>query len=313
MNLPRQLERFDPIALPDLDRTSIDPSAFSLPALPAYAPKIPVPNPLADRPELRLDARLTSEGEAVPAGLVWRLFAPTPGPDGRLPLVATAKGGAAAFDVPKGSYLMHVGFGYAGVTRRIDFEGGTMHESVVLAAGGLKMNARVAGDAAIAPGKLSFDIYAGGAEEPDRRLVAQGVKPGAVVPLNAGDYRIVSHYGDDNAEVGGEVTVEAGQVTDVTLQHRAASLTMKLVRERGGEAIADTAWQVMNVDGTLVRESVGAFPSMVLAEGDYLVVAKNRDKTFQRGFTVAAGADADVELLTSDVLPASGSVEGSGD
>jgi hypothetical protein len=54
---------------------------------------------------------------------------------------------------------------------------------------------------------------------------------------------------------------------------------MKLVRERGGEAIADTSWSILTESGDIVRESVGAFASMVLAEGNYAVVAKNRDRS----------------------------------
>ena len=105
-------------------------------------------------------------------------------------------------------------------------------------------------------------------------------------------------------------------MTDATLQQRAALVTMKLVREHGGEAIADTAWSVTTASGDPVRESVGAFPSMVLAAGDYVIVAKNRDKVYQRLFEVKPGENTDVEVLTSDVAaaePDGSGGEGSGD
>ncbi|GGD90436.1 hypothetical protein GCM10011390_06480 [Aureimonas endophytica] len=314
VTLPRPLQKLEPIALPDpQQRGPLGPAGLGLPNLPAYAPQnLPSLSPMRAK-VLHLEAKLAEDGGNVPSGLVWRLFAPVPGADGKLPLIATAKGGGADFAVPAGSYLLHVGFGHAGVTRRVDFNGEPKREQVVLSAGGLKLHAMVGGDKPIAPDKLNFSIYSDEADERDRRLIADDVAAGATVALNAGAYRIVSKYGDDNAEVGGEVKVEAGKITDVTLQHRAAELTMKLVREKGGEAIADTAWQVMDANGALIRESVGAFPSMVLAEGEYLVVAKNRDKTYQRDFTVTAGLDADVELKTSDVLPQQDSTEGSGD
>ncbi|WP_235919068.1 collagen binding domain-containing protein [Aureimonas psammosilenae] len=314
VNLPEPMRRLEPIALPRQPGSG-DDMELSLPALPAYAPtKLPGLDIQIPRAKpLHLDARLMDGGPEVPNGLVWRLFSPTVGPDGKLPLVASAEGGAVDFDVPPGPYLMHVGFGRAGVTRKIDVGLTPLHDSIVLHAGGLKMNAVVAGDHPIPADKLTFDIYSDEDNERDRRLIAEDVEPGTVVPINAGSYRIVSKYGSDNAEVGGEVKVDAGKVTDVTLQHRAAELTMKLVRETGGEAIADTAWQVMDADGGLIRESVSAFPSMVLAEGEYLVVAKNRDKTYQRDFTVSAGSNVDVELKTTDILPQADSVEGSGD
>ncbi len=83
------------------------------------------------------------------------------------------------------------------------------------------------------------------------------------------------------------------------MQHKAAQLNMKLVRAEGGEAIADTSWSVLTGSGDVVREAVGPFASMVLAEGDYTVIAKNRDRIYQRNFTVEAGNDEDIEVVTS--------------
>jgi hypothetical protein len=45
-------------------------------------------------------------------------------------------------------------------------------------------------------------------------------------------------------------------------------------------------------------ESVGAFPSVVLAAGDYTARAKHDGKTCQLNFTVTSGANRDVEVLT---------------
>ena len=49
-----------------------------------------------------------------------------------------------------------------------------------------------------------------------------------------------------------------------------------------------------------MREVVGAFASLVLAEGDYTIIAKNKDRIYQRDFTVTGGRNQDVEVLASD-------------
>jgi len=49
-----------------------------------------------------------------------------------------------------------------------------------------------------------------------------------------------------------------------------------------------------------VGESVGAYASMVLAEGDYTIVAKNKDRIYQRDFTVEAGHNQEVEVLANE-------------
>ena len=123
-----------------------------------------------------------------------------------------------------------------------------------------------------------------------------------MVRLNAGTYHVVSTYGAVNAVIRSDIRVEAGKLTEATVEHRAAQLTMKLVRDAGGEAIADTSWSVLTGSGDPVRENVGAFASMVLAEGDYTVIAKNRERIYQRDFTVVAGRNQDVEVIAAEDL-----------
>ncbi|MDK1480839.1 hypothetical protein QN226_19260, partial [Sinorhizobium sp. 6-117] len=118
-----------------------------------------------------------------------------------------------------------------------------------------------------------------------------------VIRLNAGTYHVVSDYGSVNAVIRADIQVEAGKLTEATIQHRAAKLTLKLVSEAGGEAIADTAWSILTSSGDVVSESVGAFPTLVLAEGSYTAVARNKDKIYQRDFAVKAGVNTDVEVL----------------
>ena len=64
---------------------------------------------------------------------------------------------------------------------------------------------------------------------------------GDVVLVPEGTYYIVSNYGDGNAVVRSDIRVQAGKLTDITVTHRAAAITLKLVSERGGEALANTA------------------------------------------------------------------------
>ncbi|WP_198598274.1 hypothetical protein [Mangrovicella endophytica] len=302
----RPLQRFEPIPLPGAPGHAGVP-AIDLPALPAYAPQnMPSREAIRSRAALALQARLVEDGPPINKGLVWRLFSSLPSLDGKLPMIASAEGGSASFQVPAGSYFLHVGFGRAGVTRRIDFTGLATQETVVLGAGGLKLDAVLPDGKPLPADKLSFDVFDEAGDEHQENLIADDVAAGSVVRLNAGTYHVLSNYGSTNAAVRADIRVEAGKITEATLTHRAALLTMKLVREKGGEAIADTAWSISTASGDLVGESVGAFPTMVLAEGEYVIVAKNRDRIYQREFEVKAGADEDLEVLTSDLVTAPG-------
>lgn len=275
------------------------------PPINSYAPAKPEqPLATASQGRITLAAELTKDGAELKSGLVWRVFGTTPGPDGRLQLVASAKGGTQSFDLAPGQYLVHASFGRAGATKRITVGTESRRENLVLDAGGLELDAVLAGGVRIPPGKLKFSIYEG-ADKPgvDKALILPDVSPNSIIRLNAGVYHVVSTYGSVNAVVRSDIMVEAGKLTQATVEHHAAEMTMKLVREGGGEAIADTSWSVLSESGDPVRETVGAFASMVLAEGNYTIVAKNRDKIYQRDLTVVAGRNQDVEVLAKDEAP----------
>ncbi|CAN7524301.1 hypothetical protein [Mesorhizobium sp. LjRoot246] len=276
-------------------------SNLKLPGISSYAtPKGETSLALSGGGAITLSAQLTDKGSDITRGIVWRVFKPE-AVNGKLPMVASAHGGTAVFQLEPGSYLVHASYGRAGATKRITVGKDTKRESLVLDAGGLKLDAVLSGGVRIPPKKLRFSIYEGTAEaNGDRALIIPDVEPNSVVRLNAGIYHIVSTYGAVNAVIRSDIRVEAGKLTEATVEHHAAEITMKLVRETGGEAIADTSWSLLNESGDPIKETVGAFASMVLAEGDYTIIAKNRDRIYQKDFTVVAGQNQEIEVLASE-------------
>ncbi len=296
------------IASPALAQ-AIDPSSstgFNLPAPkldqptinPYASPTSPENNPLVQTRELDLKARLTENGGDIPTGLVWRVFSPEVGQDGQLPLIASAKGGSATFNLPEGSYLVHVAYGRAGATKRITLSNATRHEVMILDAGGMKLSAVLPDNGKINEDLLRFSIYAD-EDNTERSLIVPDVKPNRIIRLNSGTYHVVSNYGTANAIIRADIRVEAGKLTEATVQHRAAEITLKLVRDHGGEALADTSWSILNASGDVVRESAGAYSSMVLIEGDYVAIAKNKDRIYQRDFKVESGKNEEVEVIAN--------------
>jgi len=263
----------------------------------ALAPDVGPPSDI--RPgTFTLEARLAVDDAPLGNGVKWRIFGDAPGPDGHLPLLGEAEGGIIYIRLDQGAYYVHAAYGRAGATRKIDVDGPTGGDVLVLNAGGMRLLAMNAGDQPLAPGEVAFDIYApdeGGAEE--RYLLIPNAPPGKVIALNAGTYHVVSRYGDSNAVIRADVRIDPGKLTETTLFQNAARLTLKLVEEHGGEAIADTAWSVVTPAGESVVESVGAFPSVVLAEGAYTAVARHDDRIFQANFSVVPGLNRDVEVL----------------
>ena len=108
-----------------------------------------------------------------------------------------------------------------------------------------------------------------------------------------------AHPNATNSVVNAEVRVQAGKLTDVSLRHHAAILTLKLVNAPGGEALANTSFSVLTPGGDVIRELIGAFPSLVLAEGEYVVIARRDGKTFQSTFKVQSNLDRDIEVVAN--------------
>lgn len=247
---------------------------------------------------LTLEARLTEGGPPITSGMTWRVFSETIGNDGKMRLVGEADGGPVTLKLKPASYFVHASYGRSGVIKKVKVGGDVATDSVILNAGGLRLAAFVGKDQPLPASDIRFDIYApdeGGSD--DRMLLVSGAPPNEVIGLTAGIYHVVCRYGDANAIVRADIRVEAGKLTDAAVYQKAARLTLKLVEAQGGEALANTSWSVVTPSGESVADSVGAFPSVVLAAGDYTAIAKHNSKIYERNFTVEAGVNRDVEVL----------------
>src|SRR5215475_8746468 len=289
---PRDVPSAPPSAAPK------GPLLQSLPASPGAAQAhaaVSVPSVPAGQGALAVSARFGNDLPAIGGGLHWRVYRTEQ--NGIPRLVKEDKGPAPTFVLAPGAYVVSVGFGLANVTKAVQVRAETMKDVFEIPAGGLRIEGRV-GDARIPQGQISFDLYKGSQFEPgDKRPIAGAIMTGDIVLLPEGAYHIVSNYGDANATVRSDIRVEVGKLTDATINHRAAIITLKLVNERGGEARADTQWSVLTPGGDVVKESIGAFPRVILAEGEYRAIARNDNKTFESEFRVVAGVDREVEVI----------------
>jgi hypothetical protein len=248
---------------------------------------------------LRLSASLTEDLPPLTAGLVWRVFSATPDDDGGFKVVARRADSEPEFTLRAGDYVVHVAYGRARAAKQITVTDGILEQRLVLNAGGLRLSAFGPDGRAIPASSVSYAIYSSEQDQfGQRKLILPSVPPGKVVRLNAGTYRIVSQYGDANAVVRADVTVEAGQLSEAVVSHQAVKVTLKLVNEAGGEALADTSWSVQTPEGDVVAQSVGAFPTHILAPGTYSIVARHDGIAYARKYTVELGYDQEVEIVT---------------
>jgi hypothetical protein len=272
------------------------PQLQSLPPSGGSNPSHAIPALPAGQVPLSVSARFGRDLPAISGGLHWRIYKTEQ--NGVPRLVREDKGAAPVIPLASGNYVINVAFGLATVTKAVQVRSDAVREVFEIPAGGLRIEGRV-GDVRIPQGQISFELYKGSQFEPgDKRPLAHSIMTGDVVLVPEGSYHIVSNYGDGNSVVRSDIRVQIGKLTDTTINHRAAIITLKLVNERGGEARANTQWSVLTPGGDVIKESiVGAFPRVILAEGEYRTIARNDGKSYEGNFRVVNGVDREVEIV----------------
>ncbi len=259
---------------------------------------------------LNLSARIGT-GVTLRSGLAWRVYPDRADANGNRAVLMQSSEATPQFSLPDGDYIVHAAFGLAGVTRKISLQRDGQAEVVALTAGALRITG-ILGDQKIPPTRETIAVYVPQPGNSEAKLVVQNAHPGDVIGLPEGTYHLVSTYLDmvgvgslnatsagiaTNSVINADISVPSGRYVDVTLRHRAATLTLKLVKSPGAEALANTSFTVLTPGGDVIRELVGAFPSLVLAEGEYVLIARRDGKTFQSTFTVQSATDRDVEVI----------------
>ena len=284
------------------DSTRIIPVPTTRPAgetsgLPSFTP---APRVTTDFPNqnaiLKVNAFIDGTKAPVQSGLVWRIFSDKKTPEGKLTLVSTSSQGSPTFDLPAGYYNVHASFGYAEHIKRVSLKPPLTEASFNIAAGGLRLNAAFSRNHIIPSKDVRFEIarQQGG----ELKTIVTDLVADEIVRLATGDYNVTSKYGDINSEVTATVQIKPSELTELTLYQRGAEITLKLVSETGGEALADTSWTVLTPGGDPVVNTVkSAFPRLVLAAGDYVAFARNEGKNYSTSFTVESGVHRDVELI----------------
>ena len=244
---------------------------------------------------LSLTAVFAGEQKPIRSGLTWRVYEDRSDVTQLAPI---AKSSAASPSIPlkPGSYIVHVAYGFASASKRVTVFSAPVVDRLTVSAGALQLAGAI-GETPIPPNRLSFSIFVPLGNNSEGRLVTANAKARELIRLPEGTYHVVSTFGESNAIMRSDLKVDSGKITEATLNHRAATVTLKLVGAAGGEAFAGTAFSVLTPGGDVIREAIGAFPSLTLAEGDYVLIARHEGQVYTREFKVESGQDRDIEVL----------------
>jgi hypothetical protein len=245
---------------------------------------------------LALRATYGDRGGEIPANLVWRVFAIRNG--GEPELVLKTEVAKPSLVLPTGPYAVHVSHGLATATR--DFivgETGSV-STVAINAGALTVSGFLGvPERPIPPNRQKLSVFIPTANNSEGKLVTTNLRPYTKLNLPDGTYHLVSTYSGSNSVVRTDVKIETGKVTEAAVNHRAATMTLKLVRQKGGVALAGAEWTIETPGGDIVAEAVGAFPNVDVGEGSYTVTARHNDREYKGQMKVEGGINRDFEII----------------
>lgn len=273
-------------------RTMLAGLAFGIAAWPALAQ---VGSGIQRTGVLALRATYGERGVEIPDNLVWRVYS-VRGSD--IQLITKSEVPRPSLVLPAGLYAVHVSHGLATATREINVGETGSISSIPVNVGALTVTGYLGiPERPIPPGRQKLSLYIPTANNSEGKLVTDTLRATSRVNLPEGTYHLVSTYSGSNSVVRTNVKIETGKVTEAVVNHRAATMTLKLVRQAGGVALAGAEWTVETPGGDIVAEAVGAFPSIEIGEGTYPVLARHNDREYRGQMKVEGGVNRDFEIV----------------
>ena len=203
------------------------------------------------------------------------------------------------FDLPAGQYRVAAVLGLARVEKDITVgPGATEKHNLVLDAGGVRLASVMVGNGAPLDRNLLYRVYGQSPKDgaPNQELIATTIATPTLF-LPSGRYRIESQYGWHNARQTREIEVSAGDVLDVSFEHKACEVKLKLVPRPGAGAIEPVKWTLKYNGGGTVLISQDATPALILQAGNYQAMAQHEAKTYSQTFEAASNQEQTIEII----------------
>lgn len=256
--------------------------------------------------DLRLTAGLRFKGAKtlIKDQIYWVVYRQPKGTQ-NIERMKTLQAQRATFELPPGSYIVTGVYGFALAAQRVTLTDHPVDRILDLDAGQLKVHVTNVGQT-IQKEALSVSMYIPVKSDYVGTLIKSDLDTEHFLVLQSGIYHLVSHYGKANSIESADARVESGQVTELKINHRAGEVVFTLREKESSEPIAGATFSVITPSGDSVIEMSGAIPKTILNQGEYMVVARYKQKAYTRSFEVEAGHPTTVTVLmteNNDVIP----------
>jgi hypothetical protein len=234
---------------------------------------------------LELSAIYTPDGVALVDNVNWKIS------DQDQALIYDKTASVVTLLLSPGEYHVEAVFGSAHHEEVVSVQPGTkIGMSFVMNAGVLRVLPRVKGVDQLGIASTSKIYALSGIER--GKLVATSHRPGEVLNIAEGAYRIESQFAFGNAVAVTDVNVKAGYTSAVNIDHIAGLAKLNVV----GNTEREVHWQIKDDKGNDLSALMAVAAEIVLKPGHYFAEAQLGDQNLKADFQIAAGQTSEVDL-----------------
>jgi hypothetical protein len=255
----------------------------SLPPDAAHEVSITIAKPGEE--QLSLSARLTATGTNLAKDVSWAVR----DANGEMLFEETAS--EATRHLAPGDYIVEAQYGAVGVRQVVTLiPGNSVSINFVLNAGGLRVLPALKG---IATSDLvSQSLVYAKTGPATGQLIAHSERPGELLKLPAGTYRVETRFGEGNAVAVTDVKINAGKLSALEINLHAGIARLSFV----GAPDASVDWTIKPVQGAAVAQFKGIEKHLALKPGVYIAEARVNGEVLSASFKISDGEQRNIML-----------------
>ncbi len=234
---------------------------------------------------LELSARLSERDNAIVRDIGWVIRA------ANNEVVFDGATAIADAPLPPGDYAIEISYGSSQLTQSLTLlPGNRLSVSFILDVGGIRILPRVKGIGLFGTPTQSW-VYAVSGDQKGQ-LITISERPGEILRVSAGAYRIESRFAAGNAFATADVKVKAGVMSAVEIDHLAGLARLSYI----GAPDKNISWNVKSASGEILPAIAGLTANYVLKPGKYIAEANAAGELLSAKFDIAAGQERDIIL-----------------
>jgi hypothetical protein len=235
--------------------------------------------------QLSLSARLTTMGTNLARDVSWAVR----DANGEMQFEETST--EASHRLTPGDYIVEAHYGAVGVRQVVTLvPGNSVSINFVLNAGGLRVLPSIKGISS--PDLVGQTKVYAATGLTQGQLIAHSERPGELLKLPVGQYRVETRFGEGNAVAVTDVKINPGKLSALEINLHAGIARLSYV----GAPDAAVDWTIKPEQGPAVAQFKGIEKHLALTPGNYIAEARINGEVLSASFSINEGEQRNILL-----------------